>query len=85
VARRLPTRDFDYALTDDQIERTSSSYPRNGYAFENYLDAQDWGVSVTAPEWVRAQVSEVGGLREIFFRERGWDNHQDVFGFVPSS
>ena len=23
----------------------------------------------------------MGGLREIFFRAQGWDNHQDVFGF----
>ena len=82
VARRLPTREFDYMLSGEQIDRICGNYPATGYAFEDYLEAKDWGVSLTSPEWIRRQVHELGGLREVFFRERGWDNHQDVFGFV---
>lgn len=82
VAGRLPTRDFDYMLTGEQIVKVCGDYPAAGYAFEDYLEARDWGVSLTSPEWIRRQVRELGGLREVFFRERGWDNHQDVFGFV---
>lgn len=82
VARRLPTRDFDYMLSGEQIDRICGNYPATGYAFEDYLETKDWGVSLTSPEWIRRQVRELGGLREAFFKERGWDNHQDVFGFV---
>jgi SAM-dependent methyltransferase len=82
VARRLPTREFDYMLSGEQIDRICGNYSATGYAFEDYLEAKDWGVSLTSPEWIRRQVRELGGLREVFFRERGWDNHQDVFGFV---
>ncbi len=82
VARRLPTREFDYMLNREQIDKICGNYPITGYAFEDYFDAKDWGVSLTSPEWIRRQVRELGGLREVFFRERGWDNHQDVFGFV---
>jgi SAM-dependent methyltransferase len=82
VARRLPTRDFDYGLTPEQIDRIGSGYPATGYGFEDYPDNKDYGVSLTSAEWIRMRVRELGDLREVFFKERGWDNHQDVFGFV---
>ncbi len=49
---------------------------------EDYPGEKDWGVSLTSPGWIRARVRELGGLREVYFKERGWDDHQDVFGFV---
>jgi SAM-dependent methyltransferase len=82
VARRIPTRDFDYGLTAEQINRIGASYPETGYGFEDYPGEKDYGVSLTSPDWIRGRVAEVGGLREAYFKERGWDDHQDVFGFV---
>jgi SAM-dependent methyltransferase len=85
VTRRLPARDFDYGLTPKQIDGIVSHYPTTGYGFADYPGEKDYGVSLTSPEWIRARVRELGGLREVYFRERGWDNHQDVFGFVRES
>ena len=82
VHRRLPTQDFDYGLTREQIERIGIDYPKTGYGFEDYPGEKDYGVSLTSPEWVRARVRALSGLREVYFQERGWDNHQDVFGLV---
>lgn len=82
VARRLPTRDFDYGLAEEQIDVIGTNYPTTGYGFADYPDEKDYGVSLTSPDWIRARIRELGGLREVCFRERGWDNHQDVFGFV---
>jgi SAM-dependent methyltransferase len=82
VQRRLPTRDFDYGLDQQQIDRIGRDYPKTGYGFEDYPGAKDYGVSLTSPEWIRARVRELGGLHEVSFHERGWDNHQDVYGFV---
>jgi SAM-dependent methyltransferase len=82
VPGRIVAREFDYGLTPDQIERIGADYPMTGYGFEDYPDARDYGVSLTSPAWIRARVRELGGLREVFFKERGWDNHQDVFAFV---
>lgn len=82
VHRRIPARDFDYQLTREQIDRIGRDYPQTGYGFEDYAGEENWGVSLTSPEWIRTRVRELGGLREVFFKERGWDNHQDVFGFV---
>lgn len=82
VARRMPTRDFDYGLAEAQIDRIGQHYPKKGYGFEDYPGEKDYGVSLTSPDWIRMRIREVGGLREVFFKERGWDDHQDVFGFV---
>lgn len=82
VAHRLPTRDYDYLIADEDIDGIAAEYAKSGFAFADYPDTKDWGVSLTSPEWVRARINELGGLREVYFKERGWDNHQDVFGFV---
>lgn len=82
VQRRIPGRDFDYGLDPEQIERIGAEYLRTGYGYEDYPGQKDYGVSLSSPAWIRARVREVRGLREVFFKERGWDDHQDVFGFV---
>jgi len=82
VARRLPTRDYDYLIDDQDIDRIAAEYSGGGYAFADYPETKAWGVSLTSPGWIRSLVSETGGLREVYFKERGWDDHQDVFGFV---
>lgn len=82
VASRMPTRDFDYGLSSEQIDRIGLNYPQTGYGFEDYPGEKDYGVSLTSPEWIRLRIEEAGGLREVYFKERGWDDHQDVFGFT---
>lgn len=82
VAQRLPRREFDYGLADEQVERIVQDYSRNGFAFTEYVGEQNWGVSLTSPAWLRARVRELGCWREVYFKERGWDRHQDVFGLV---
>jgi len=83
VARRLPGKDFDYGLTDDQIARITAEYEREGFAYTDYPDRESYGISLTSPAWVRERAREIGGLREVYFRERAWDEHQDAYGFVP--
>ena len=85
VARRIPTQDFDYGLLPEQTQRIGVDFPQTGYGFEDYPGEKDYGVSLTSPEWIRGRVLEVGGLSEVIFKERGWDDHQDVFGFVRSN
>ena len=82
VSRRIPRQEFDYGLSEEQNDRIGIDYPQTGYAFEDYPDEKGWGVSLTSPAWIRERVRELGGLCEVYFKERGWDNHQDVFGFV---
>ena len=82
AAQRVARREFDYSIPEDQIERLVHNYRRAGYGFADYAGERNWGVSLTSSEWIRARVDELGGLREVYFKEHGWDNHQDVFGFA---
>jgi SAM-dependent methyltransferase len=81
AARVADMADF-YGLNRADIPALVADYARAGHGYLDYPEAPGYGVSLTAPDWLRAQVREVGRLREVYFRARGWDEHQDVFGFV---
>jgi len=82
VARRMPVGDFDYMLTKAQIEMITRRYAQNGFGYADYTGQANYGVALTSPTWIRAEIREVGQLREVYFRERAWDEHHDVFGYV---
>lgn len=83
VARRLPTGEFDYMLTAAQVETITRRYAATGFGYEDYATGQGgYGVALTSPAWIRARLAEVGGLAEVYFAERAWDEHHDVFGYV---
>jgi len=82
VAQRLPAREFDYGLAAEDVDNLPELYIRNGFAFADYPGETDYGVSLTSPYWVRSRISEMGDLKEVYFKARAWDDHQDIFGFV---
>ncbi|HBB88339.1 MAG TPA: hypothetical protein DC047_12050 [Blastocatellia bacterium] len=82
AAQRVARREFEYSIPEDQTGRIVDEFKRTGYGFADYAGQKNWGVSLTSPEWIRARVRELGDLREVYFEEHGWDDHQDVFGFV---
>lgn len=89
VAARLPKKEFDYGLEDKQLPVLIDGYTRDGFGYAPYPKGvyevvSDFGVSLTSPAWICAQVTMVGGLRKVYFSPRGWISHQDVFGFVAT-
>ena len=82
VARRMPTGEFDYMLTGEQVETITRRYAATGFGYEDYAGQGGYGVALTSPAWIRARIEEVGGLKEVYFGERVWDAHHDVFGYV---
>ncbi len=84
VVQRMLNREFDYGITRDATLTLIDSYRANGFGFADYPAESGYGVSLTAPEWVRKE-TETLALKEVYFREHGWDDHQDVYGFVIST
>ena len=82
VARRMPTGEFDYMLTAAQTEAITRRYSALGFGYEDYAGQAGYGVALTSPAWISAQLEAVGGLREVYFGERVWDAHHDVYGYV---
>jgi SAM-dependent methyltransferase len=70
-----------YGLDRAQIPALADSYRETGHGYLDYPKEPGYGVSLTSPDWIRSQAQTVN-LREVYFRKRGWDEHQDVFGFV---
>lgn len=80
----LDRADF-YGLRRAQIPVLVAAYRQDGYGYLDYPAAPGYGVSLTAPAWIRTLARAAGDLREVYFKARGWDNHQDVYGFVKEN
>jgi SAM-dependent methyltransferase len=72
----------DYMLPANGVRSLMRLYEHCGYGYADYPWESGYGVSVVSPDWIRGHVEGRGELREIYFAERGWDAHHDVFGFV---
>jgi len=92
VARRMLDEGATYELETEDIPVLTSSYSQTGYGYRDYPrglgyfdfhpEKSGYGVSLTSPDWIRELARGAGGLREVYFKERGWCEHQDAFGFV---
>ena len=85
VLERMTSRRFDYGINRKEIPSVADSYRETGFGYTDYPYMADYGISLTSPEWIREQVEKVGHLREVYYQPHGWDNHQDVYGFVKES
>ncbi len=75
----------DYMLTREAVGSLTRAYEKSGYGYAGYEWDPSYGVSVISPDWIRHHLEGRAGLREIYHRERGWDSHQDVYGFIKES
>ena len=77
----LSDQEFDYGIGPESAAPIIEAYRGEGFGFADYPGASAYGVSLTSPEWIRRAAAEIH-LKEVYFRARGWDNHQDVYGFT---
>ncbi len=85
VAGRVQELADFYGLNRADIPALVAAYRQHGHSYLDYPEQPGYGVSLTAPDWLRAQAQAADDLREVYFRARGWDEHQDVFGFVKQA
>lgn len=81
TGERLSAGGAEYRLEPDRAAALVRAYQAGGFGYVDYGGESGYGVSLSAPSWMRAAAGRVG-LREVLFIEHGWDHHQDVFGFV---
>ena len=84
VVEWMLSGEFDYGIAKSSIPVVTARYRDTGYAYTDYPYLPDYGISLTAPAWIRKSIAQVRGLQEVYFAAHGWDNHQDVYGFVRS-
>jgi hypothetical protein len=71
-----------YDLDSTQLSILLDGWERNGFGYVNYLNMNDYGVSVSSLAWVLLQLEKLPDLRLLTVTEMGWDNHQDVIACV---
>lgn len=81
VIHLIQNQEFEYGIAAERVAPIIEAYRKEGFGFADYPGASAYGVSLTSPEWIRRAATEIG-LREVYFRARGWDDHQDVYGFT---
>lgn len=72
----------DYGLTAQGVQKVIRTYEQTGYGYADYPWETGYGISVTSPCWMRNQLTRYPCLKEVYFAQRDWDNHQDVFGVL---
>lgn len=78
VAERLRAGDT-YQLTAEAARAVVAGYEAEGFGYAGYPWSDGYGVSLSSREWI-GRMARAAGLRETFFGERMWDDHQDVVG-----
>lgn len=71
-----------YGLSRDGVGEVLSGFEETGYGYADYPWETGYGISVISPHWMHDRLRQHPSLREVYFAERDWDNHQDVYGVV---
>lgn len=71
-----------YGLTASSQRELLSQFHKRGYGYANYKNQHGYGISVVSHDRMLSIARSVGQWDEVIYLERGWDNHQDVYGFT---
>lgn len=70
----------NYRLTPAAQRKILSQFQETGFGYADYKNTPGYGVSVVSQDRMRAIAGNAGRWGRVSFAERGWDNHQDVYG-----
>ncbi len=83
IAAKLRSGADNYGLEPTQVAAILQGYDADGFGFgeQDVPAAGRWGISVSRPSWVVAQLEKHADFELLVFTERGWALHQDVVAF----
>jgi hypothetical protein len=76
VLKDLRTRARSFGIPD--ADALIATCEREGFAYQDYLSMEDYGISVSLPAWVCARLAEHPELELVGYTEDGWNWGQDV-------
>ena len=72
-----------YGLSSDRQRKLLTELAETGYGYADY-SVDGYGISVVSFECMTKIASDIGDWRLVAFMQRGWDDHQDVYGYFKS-
>ena len=82
IADRLRRGTLNVGLPEAEIPCLLEDYDATGFGYRDYPKSPGYGVSLSSPSWICAQLEKRPLLRQVMFQERGWFYHQDAIGCV---
>jgi SAM-dependent methyltransferase len=76
---------YDFWLPYWRTTKVLYKYERSGFGYGDYLEANGYGVSLSAPRWVIATLAKCSELRCVSYSECAWHGVQDVYACVKST
>jgi len=72
-------------VSHEQLQRALEK--TNGFYYAPYYNSENYGISISLKHYVIALIESLFGskARFIYYNERGWDDHQDVFAIQKTS
>jgi SAM-dependent methyltransferase len=77
VAERIGSRSATLGLTEEKIEALLRDYRSDGFGYVDYPAYDEYGISLSAPDWVCARIQERDNLRLVTYMVESWGT-QDV-------
>lgn len=71
-----------YGLPASARQKLLCEFHERGYGYAAYEFTDDYGISVASHDRMVQAARSIGEWTESVFFERGWDSHQDVYGFT---
>lgn len=85
VAQRIFNKTCDYGISKEKLSVIFDGYNNNGFGYFNYINNEDYGISLSSFSWILNEISKIKGFRVVLFSEKGWDNHQDVIACIKET
>lgn len=82
--RKLQADERDYGLNRDRIPDILEQYENTGFGYLDYPSKAGYGISISSPAWVVAEIERHPQLKLVSFTEMGCDGHHDVVACVRS-
>jgi SAM-dependent methyltransferase len=73
-----------YELNPELVASLARQWDESGYAYVEYPNVPGYGVCLARPERYADLLRKMADVRQIFFQEQAYDNHQDVSAFMLS-
>jgi SAM-dependent methyltransferase len=72
----------NYGLDPVKLPELLHDYKTTGFGYLDYPNIIGFGVALSSPAWVCAQVNELDNIKLVSYSETAWDNHHDIVACV---
>ena len=80
--KKLQAGETDYDLNGERIPDILKQYAQTGFGYLDYPSKAGYGVSISSPAWLVAEIERHPQLKLVYFSETGCDGHHDVVACV---